>query len=103
LGIPASRAVNSQFIAQIDPDKCVSCGTCADERCQVNAIKEAEGSYEVIKDRCIGCGLCVTGCPSQAVTLVRKEPEEITIPPKDEMAWHEEKGRNRGVDFSPYK
>ena len=103
LGIPASTLVNSHYISQIDPDKCVSCGICADERCQVKAIREAQGSYEVRKDRCIGCGLCVTGCPSEAVTLVKKEPEEITIPPKDEMAWYEEKGRNRGVDFSPYK
>jgi len=103
LGIPASTLVNSHYVSQIDPDKCVSCGICADERCQVKAIKEAKGSYEVMKDRCIGCGLCVTGCPSEAVTLVKKEPEEITIPPKDEMAWYEEKGRNRGVDFSPYK
>jgi len=103
LGIPASASVNSHYVSQIDPDKCISCGICADERCQVKAIREAQGSYEVRKDRCIGCGLCVTGCPSEAITLVRKEPAEIRIPPKDEMAWYEEKGRKRGVDFSPYK
>jgi MinD superfamily P-loop ATPase len=101
--MPVSAAVNSSYVAQVDPDKCVSCGICADERCQVKAIQEADGSYAVLKDRCIGCGLCVTACPSQAVTLVRKGPEEITLPPKDEMAWYEKKGGIRGVDFSPYK
>jgi Pyruvate/2-oxoacid:ferredoxin oxidoreductase delta subunit len=103
LGVPAARSVNSYYLARIDPEKCVSCGICADERCQVKAIREAEGSYEVIEDRCIGCGLCVTGCPSQAVALVRKAAEQITAPPKDEKDWYAEKGRQRGVDFSPYK
>ena len=103
LGIPASRVVNSYYYAEIDPDECAACGTCADERCQVNAIEEGEDAYKVITEKCIGCGLCVDTCPSEAIQLVRKQAEEIVPPPKDEMAWYEERGLERGVDFSAYK
>jgi len=103
LGIPASKVVNSYYYAEIDPDECAACGTCADERCQVNAIEEGEEVYQVIRERCIGCGLCVPTCPSEAVQLVRKPAEELVSPPKDEMDWYDERGRQRGVDFSPYR
>ena len=103
LGIPASTVVNSHYYAVIDPDKCSACGTCKDDRCQVNAIKEKEDVYEVIPENCIGCGLCITECPEQAIALVRKETSEIMEPPADEMEWYRERGRKRGVDFSRYE
>ncbi len=98
-----SNAVNSYYLAEIDPEVCAACGTCADERCQVNAIEEGEDAYSVIKEKCIGCGLCVSTCPSEAIQMVRKQPEEIVPPPKDEMDWYEKRGNLRGVDFSKYK
>ena len=101
--IPASKVVNSYYFATIDPDECAACGTCADERCQVNAVEEREDAYEVVKERCIGCGLCVTTCPSEAIKLIRKESEELVSPPMDEMAWYEERALERGVDFSAFK
>jgi len=103
LGIPASTVVNSHYYAEIDPDVCEACGTCADKRCQVNAIEEGEDVYRVVKEKCIGCGLCVTTCPSEALQLLRKQPEELVPPPQDEMAWYEERGHQRGVDYSAYK
>lgn len=101
LGI--ADAVNSYYFAVIDPDKCAACGTCKNERCQVNAIEEGENVYQVIKESCIGCGLCVSTCPSEAIRLVRKKPAEMTLPPKDEMGWYQERGRLRGIDFSNFK
>jgi ferredoxin len=98
-----SNAVNSYYLAEIDPEACAACGTCADERCQVNAIEEGEDAYSVIKEKCIGCGLCVSTCPSEAIQMVRKQPEEIVPPPNDEMDWYEKRGNLRGVDFSKYK
>jgi electron transport complex protein RnfB len=103
LKIPASKVVNSYYYAEIDPDACQACGTCADERCQVNAIEAGEDAYRVIKEKCIGCGLCISTCPSEAIHLTRKPPEELVPPPSDEMAWYEERARERGVDIRPFK
>jgi Fe-S-cluster-containing hydrogenase component 2 len=74
-----------------------------DERCQVGAIVEDEGSYRVNRDKCIGCGLCVSTCSSEAIRLIHKSPEELMAPPKDEMDWCEKRASQRGVDFSAYK
>lgn len=98
-----SNAVNSYYYAEIDSEACAACGTCADERCQVHAIEEGADANEVIKEKCIGCGLCVSTCPSEAIQLIRKQPEEIVLPPKNEMEWYEMRGNSRGVDFSQYK
>lgn len=103
LGIDASKVVNSYYFAEIDPDECVACGTCADERCQVDAIEEGDEAYKVIREKCIGCGLCVTTCPSGAMTLIRKPDDQIEAPPKDEMDWYEKRAQMRGVDISAYK
>lgn len=101
MGLPG--VVNSHYYAEIDSEKCSACGICADERCQVQAIKEGETFYSVIEERCIGCGLCSSTCPEDAITLLRKSAEDLVYPPKDEEAWSEERGRRRGVDFSAYK
>jgi len=103
LGIPASTVVNSHFYAVIDPDECTACGTCADERCQVNAIESGEDAYEIIREKCIGCGVCISTCPSEAIKLVRKADDAIVEPLADEMEWYKERGRRRGVDFSKYE
>lgn len=97
------NAVNSYYYAEIDPEACTACGTCAEERCQVHAIEEGEEAYRIIQEKCIGCGLCVSTCPSEAIQLIRKQPDDIEAPPKDEMEWYEKRGKLRGVDFSKYK
>ena len=95
---------DSHYFARIDPDECTACGVCADERCQVGAIKQDdEGNYQVQLERCIGCGLCVSTCPVEAVQLVRKPEEELVVPVMDETAWMDERARQRGVDYSSYK
>lgn len=101
-GIPASSVVNSQYYAEIDQDTCTGCGICSSERCQVRAIEEGD-PCKVIKDRCIGCGLCISTCPASAIKLIRKPEPEISIPPLTENEWFDERGKNRGVDFSRYK
>jgi len=101
LGITDSS--NSAYYAEIDPDLCTACGTCADERCQVRAIEEGDAAYRVIQERCIGCGLCVSTCPGEAIRLVRKPDDKIATPPETQAEWNELRGRIRGVDFSQYK
>lgn len=103
MGIDAGRVVNAHYYAVINPSDCVGCGLCRDERCQVNAIEEKDDIFEIIKDKCIGCGVCISTCPSKAISLIRKDPEEIVTPPSSEMAWFKLRGGLRGVDFKPYQ
>ncbi len=103
LEIPATTVINAHYYAKIDQDECTSCGVCADERCQINAIEEADDTYQIIRDKCIGCGLCITSCPLEAIQLVRREDDDIELPPTDEVNWFKERGQRRGVDFSKYE
>jgi ferredoxin len=94
-GVETSIA-RANYLARIDGAKCTGCGICM-ERCQVGAISEAEGKYEVNRLRCIGCGLCSSACPAEAVELERKREKEIRHPPKDYAAWEQLRLRNRGL------
>ncbi len=95
-------AVSTNYVARIDPDTCIACGVCADERCQVYAISEQDDVYTVDPDKCIGCGLCITTCPSESIRLLVREDKKADQP-QDENAWLELRAKNRGIDFSQYK
>jgi len=101
LGI--TDAINSNYYALIDADECTGCGICAEERCQVNAIKEEGDAFRVIRDNCIGCGLCITECPTEAIRLVSKTADELVPPPRNDDDWFDQRARIRGVDYSRYK
>ena len=69
-----NAVATSSYRAMVNPEICDACGICFDERCPVNAIDIEETAF-VRSDKCIGCCLCVTGCPSEAIQLIkRKEP-----------------------------
>jgi electron transport complex protein RnfB len=86
----------SNYFAQIDPDVCVACGVCADERCPVGAIDSQGEYYEVNPERCIGCGVCTVTCPSGALSLERKSEEQIDLPPDNIVSWTIEKAQKTG-------
>ena len=50
-----------------------------------------------VRTKCIGCGICVTGCPNEAVRLIRRPDAEIISPPVDFKAWEQERLRNRSL------
>ena len=46
---------------------CIMCGSCAGE-CQVGAIAEGDGKYEINADACVDCGTCAGSCPVGAIS-----------------------------------
>ncbi len=77
-------ASSSNYLASVDADECVACGTC-EGRCPMGAIavKEA-GVAEVDEAKCIGCGVCTPTCETEAVDLALRG--EVR-PPPDPMAF----------------
>jgi len=89
----------SDFVASIDQENCSACGVCADERCQMEAIVEEDGTYKVLAERCIGCGVCAPTCPTESIKLVRKPESERARPPADLMQLFLGKAASRGIEF----
>ncbi|MBT4267553.1 MAG: 4Fe-4S binding protein [Deltaproteobacteria bacterium] len=85
----------SNFLAQIDADLCSACGTCADERCQFNAITEGDSLYEVDPEICTGCGVCVSACDDEAIILVSRPENELNLPLKDLQQFVQERTLSR--------
>ena len=58
----------SGYIAEIDYEKCKSCGLCA-RKCPFVAISLKSDRIDVDYEKCMGCGVCVSKCPNQAIEL----------------------------------
>ncbi len=65
----------SRYRPAVDPQACLSCGTC-EERCWFGAITvEEKNAARVLEDKCLGCGQCAIGCPENAITMTEiREP-----------------------------
>jgi len=89
----------SNFLAQIDPESCSSCGLCAEERCPMDAIIEEGDSYRVLSERCIGCGVCTVTCPVEAMTIKPRPEKEREEPPATLTEWKTKRASNRGIEL----
>jgi ferredoxin len=77
-GVP--MLASSGYLANVDEDMCVACGTCA-VSCQFGALVVGNFLMEVDVFKCMGCGVCVDKCPQTAISLVRdkNKPEPLEI------------------------
>lgn len=91
-----AESIRSAFYAEIDPEKCDLCRNCL-ERCQMEALREENGTMHVDLDRCIGCGLCVPTCTGGAIKLTAK----VQAPSPYANYFHNLAGisRERGLPF----
>ena len=64
----SDQVIESDFIAEHDPDACTGCMTCVD-RCQFEAFTEDGDKARLSQDRCFGCGLCAMTCTSDAIAI----------------------------------
>ncbi len=58
----------SGVLAEINPEKCIQCGLCA-EKCRFDAIPVINKQHVVKKLDCEGCGYCAKICPVEAITM----------------------------------
>jgi electron transport complex protein RnfB len=86
--------IQSYYQAKIDMELCNGCGLCFD-RCQVDAIAEADGAWSIVDGRCIGCGLCISSCPVEAMSMVPKP--DMEPPPVEFRETLNRIGTERGV------
>jgi Pyruvate/2-oxoacid:ferredoxin oxidoreductase delta subunit len=64
---PIVNATN--YLAVIDKELCISCGTCV-QRCHTGAaFLGNDGKSERHEEMCIGCGVCAHFCPANAISL----------------------------------
>ncbi|MFX1366330.1 MAG: ATP-binding protein [Promethearchaeota archaeon] len=76
---PTANATN--YLAEIDPDLCIGCGTCI-EKCHNKAIElNDDNKAERIEEYCIGCGVCAYFCPENAISLI-EGPRIVRIFPE---------------------
>lgn len=67
--------------AQIDQDKCISCGrcyaACEDTSHQAIAMSQ-DRTFSVIDAECVACNLCVDVCPVEdCITMIELQPGEV--------------------------
>jgi len=61
----------SGVLAEIDQEKCIKCGKCA-QICRWDAIPVIDDNYIVQPLDCEGCGYCALVCPVDAINMIEQ-------------------------------
>ena len=71
----------SPLVSQVDGEKCIGCGLCADVCCfGAIALEAVEGKglrAKNIPASCKGCGLCAASCPQHAIDMLHFRDRQI--------------------------
>lgn len=62
----------SSYIIDLNASECNGCGICAEDRCPTKALTMESGIANLSALKCIGCGLCVSTCPTQCLSLNKR-------------------------------
>jgi NAD-dependent dihydropyrimidine dehydrogenase PreA subunit len=73
-----STAVNARYLITINENSCTACEACI-PRCQMDALKMADGRLLRDEIRCIGCGICMWVCPTDALELRPRPASKIPL------------------------
>ena len=65
----------SNYIREIDQEKCTVCGLCA-RLCPMKALEVKDKKLLFNPERCLGCGVCVHKCKQNATFLIHREGEQ---------------------------
>jgi len=85
----------SNYIREIDEEKCVACGICV-TFCPMKALELNDKKVIFDPERCLGCGVCVYKCPQEACYLIHRDEEQDF--PKDPREQSSRFLRERGHD-----
>ena len=67
--MPALRYLENVVTLQLDVDRCIGCGLCA-EVCPHRVLAVAHGKARIVdRDACIECGACAGNCPVEAFSV----------------------------------
>ncbi|MDA3814531.1 MAG: ATP-binding protein [Candidatus Cloacimonetes bacterium] len=69
--IGRSEDFYSGLLAEINQEKCIKCGKCADV-CRWDAIPIIDNQYIVQALDCEGCGYCARVCPTDAIRMIEQ-------------------------------
>ena len=86
---------HSNYIREIDEEKCIVCGLCA-RLCPMNALKVNDKKLIFDPERCIGCGVCAHKCKHDATYLIHRDDEQDI--PKDPREQGMRFLKERGLD-----
>ena len=96
----------SYYQLDVDYDKCIQCGACAEQCPMFTITMDEETGYPVVGNLCVRCGQCCTVCPAGARTLSKRPDEEWFELPYDMLNDYYVKAMERArrgyiVDFVP--
>lgn len=85
----------SNYIREIDEEKCIICGICA-RACPMEALEVKYKKLLFNPERCLGCGICVHKCKQNATFLIHRDGEQDfpKDPREQAIRFLKERGKN---------